>query len=222
VNDEPEPRRRREQVLDLLRSAAEPLETAEIAESLGIHANTVRFHLAALVRSGRVESVAGRRTGPGRPPTAYRVVERMDPDGHREYRALAAVLADELASRPRSSQQAVEIGRRWGRQVAAEEPTVSRRSPRAAHARMRRLLDRLGFAPDAADDGRRIGLRSCPFLELAEHSSRVVCPIHLGLMQGALETWRAPLAVERLDAFVEPDLCLVHVTPLRAASGAAS
>ncbi|BAX92075.1 transcriptional regulator [Mycobacterium shigaense] len=30
-------------------------------------------------------------------------------------------------------------------------------------------------------------------------------------MQGALETWQAPIAVERLDAFVEPDLCLTHL-----------
>jgi predicted ArsR family transcriptional regulator len=216
VNDEPEPRGRREQVLDLLRSTSEPFETAEIARRLGIHANTVRFHLAELVRTGRVERVATRHVGPGRPPASYRAVGRMDPDGQREYRALAGVLADELASRPRSSRHAVEIGRRWGRRVAVDEPKVARR------ARLRSLLDRLGFAPDAADDGRRIELHSCPFLELAEHSTQVVCPIHLGLMQGALETWRAPLAVERLEAFVEPDRCLVHLAPAGAASGAAS
>jgi hypothetical protein len=31
-------------------------------------------------------------------------------------------------------------------------------------------------------------------------------------MRGALETWRAPVTADRLDAFVEPDLCLVHLT----------
>ena len=36
-------------------------------------------------------------------------------------------------------------------------------------------------------------------------------------MQGALETWAAPVSVDRLDAFVEPDLCLAHVTPVGAA-----
>ncbi|MGB8209810.1 MAG: hypothetical protein WCF69_19820, partial [Mycobacterium sp.] len=30
------------------------------------------------------------------------------------------------------------------------------------------------------------------------------------LMRGALETWQAPLTADRLDAFVEPDLCLAH------------
>jgi hypothetical protein len=31
-------------------------------------------------------------------------------------------------------------------------------------------------------------------------------------MRGALKTWVAPVAVERLDAFVEPDQCLAHLT----------
>ena len=40
----------------------------------------------------------------------------------------------------------------------------------------------------------------------------IVCPIHLGFMQGALKTWAAPVTVDRLDAFVEPDLCVAHLT----------
>jgi hypothetical protein len=39
----------------------------------------------------------------------------------------------------------------------------------------------------------------------------VVCPIHLGLMQGALEAWQAPVTVDRLEAFAEPDVCLAHI-----------
>ena len=73
------------------------------------------------------------------------------------------------------------------------------------------LLDELGFAPERRGD-EEIGLRHCPFLELAESQKAVVCPIHLGLMQGALETWEASVTVDRLDAFVEPDLCLAQLT----------
>jgi predicted ArsR family transcriptional regulator len=46
---------------------------------------------------------------------------------------------------------------------------------------------------------------------LAEERSAVVCPIHLGLMQGALEAWNAPVTVDRLEPFVEPGLCLTHM-----------
>jgi hypothetical protein len=35
-------------------------------------------------------------------------------------------------------------------------------------------------------------------------------------MQGALATWAAPVSVDRLDAFVEPDLCLAHIAPVGA------
>ncbi len=89
------------------------------------------------------------------------------------------------------------------------------------------MLDELGFQPehlepDAAGD-KQLGLRHCPFLELAESSTEVVCPIHLGLMQGALEAWDAPVTVDRLDSFAKPDLCVAHLksvnvdepTPLR-------
>lgn len=65
--------------------------------------------------------------------------------------------------------------------------------------------------------GQEVGLRHCPFLELAETQAGVVCPVHLGIMRGALQTWGAPVTVDRLDAFVEPDLCLAHFTPLEGA-----
>jgi predicted ArsR family transcriptional regulator len=52
------------------------------------------------------------------------------------------------------------------------------------------LLDALRFMPGprSADDRGRIGLRHCPFLELVETQAQVICPLHLGLMQGAMAT----------------------------------
>jgi hypothetical protein len=42
-------------------------------------------------------------------------------------------------------------------------------------------------------------------------------PVHLGLMRGAMETRGAPVAVDRLEPFVEPDPCLAHLSPQAAA-----
>ena len=75
------------------------------------------------------------------------------------------------------------------------------------------LLAELGFEPEPAD-GRRtreIRLRHCPFQNLAEQHGEVICSVHLGLMQGALTAMRAPVTVDRLDPFVEPDLCVAHL-----------
>jgi predicted ArsR family transcriptional regulator len=222
VSDEEIRHRRREEVLDVLRAADSPLGVTEIARRLGVHPNTVRFHLGALTRSARVEVVPVEHGRRGRPPRAYRPVLRMDPDGPREYLALAELLTEELASRAEPTRRALEIGRRWGRRLAGESAPSRARSARVARDRIRRMLDRLGFAPDPGADAGPIELRSCPFLELAESSTRVVCPIHLGLMQGALETWEAPVTVQRLEAFAEPDRCLVHLGPVRASTGSVS
>jgi predicted ArsR family transcriptional regulator len=207
-------------VLGVLRAAESPLRITEVAERLGLHPNTVRFHLEALMRSGRVEATAGGRGRRGRPATAYRPIARMDPDGPREYRALAGILAEDLASRPQPGRRAIAVGRRWGKLLARDASAGPVRSARGARDRMRGLLERLGFAPETDDDPDRIPLRSCPFLEVAETSTQVVCPIHLGLMRGALESWGSPVTVASLEAFVEPDLCLVHLGP--ATAGAAS
>lgn len=222
MSDESGRHRSREQVLETLRAAGGPLRIAEIAERLGVHPNTVRFHLDALTRSGRVHAVAAEHGGRGRPATAYRPVLRMNPDGPREYQTLAGILAEDLASGPEPSRRAVGIGRRWGRLLAGESGSGRTRSAHASRDRMRRMLGRLGFAPDPDDDPHRIALRNCPFLELAESSTRVVCPIHLGLMQGALEVWRSPVIVDRLEAFAEPDLCLVHLGRAGRTAGATS
>ena len=79
------------------------------------------------------------------------------------------------------------------------------------------MLDELGFAPERpATD--LVDLRHCPFLEMAEERARIVCPVHLGLMQGALAEWRAPVTVDRLEPFVEPDRCVAHLAPAGAAA----
>jgi len=63
-----------------------------------------------------------------------------------------------------------------------------------------------------------IGLHNCPFLEIANSQRDVVCPVHLGLMQGALSAWDAPVTVDALIPFAEPDLCVAHLAPIKQAS----
>ena len=216
------PAGRRREVLRILNEASGPLSINDILECLDVHPNTVRFHLQALVESAQVERVEADRHGPGRPPLLFRPVRRMDPAGPRQYRLLAELLVAELATDPERTVRAVEAGRAWGRRqgsppVGGDSAEAS--GPQGSVTRLMGLLDDVGFAPVPRQDGERmhIGLRHCPFLELAETRSEIVCLVHLGLMQGAMEAWWSPLTVDRLEPFVEPDLCLAHLTPAGAA-----
>jgi predicted ArsR family transcriptional regulator len=216
------------EVLRLLRAATAPLSIAEIAGALGVHPNTVRFHLEALVSSGRAKQAPTRHSRPGRPPLLYQAVARMDPAGRRSYRLLAGILADSLAALPDTAALAVEAGRAAGRRLAllgGDDGHVRAATPAAPHEPepvhgLVSLLDELGFAPETSTTGGQVAvqLRHCPFLELAEAKAQVVCPIHLGLMQGAMAAWDAAVTVERLVPFAEPDLCVAHLGAVGAAS----
>jgi predicted ArsR family transcriptional regulator len=199
----------------VLRSSPHPMSIAAIAELLNVHPNTVRFHLDTLVGDGQVEHVEPDRKGPGRPPLMFSAVRQMDRGGTRHYRLLAEVLAMAFAGEQDASAKALAAGREWGRKLDSglRAPPSAATSADDAINNLLDMLDDLGFAPEyrVADGGQQVGLRHCPFLELAENRTSVVCPVHLGLMQGAMEAWRAPVSVDSLEAFVEPDLCLAHL-----------
>ena len=213
--------RRRREVLRLLRSSPDPMSIVAIADRLGVHPNTVRFHLDTLVADSQVEQVEQRRKGPGRPPLMLRAVRQMDRGGTRNYRILAEILITALAAERNPRAKAVAAGRAWARELDSGLESLPAGVVGAEEAidKLVAALDELGFAPERRNSNgeQQVGLRHCPFLELAETGASVVCPIHLGLMQGALETWAAPVSVDRLDVFVEPDLCLAHITPVGAA-----
>jgi len=218
---------RRLSVLDAVRDAGAPVGITELAERLGVHPNTVRFHLDALVAQGRVERTVEQPSGPGRPRTVHTVRQGMDRGGARHYRLLARMLVSRLASTGPADQAAAEAtdaGRAWGRDLVERFPPSHRPTARESVERVAAMLDDLGFAPRLDGDGdgdadgpAAIRLRHCPFLELAEEYGRVVCPLHLGLMQGAFAELGAPVAAHRLEPFAEPDTCVAHLAPARAA-----
>ncbi|KRC31328.1 hypothetical protein ASE15_18475 [Oerskovia sp. Root22] len=75
------------------------------------------------------------------------------------------------------------------------------------------LLDRLGFAPRPDDDAASVALTRCPLLEAAYRNPEVVCAVHLGLAQGALERLGAPREGTSLLPFAEPGACRLHLRP---------
>lgn len=218
VHDEG-PGRRRAQVLAALHAASGPQPVEDVAAVVGLHPNTARFHLERLVQSGQAEREDEPRTSPGRPRALYRA-KGDAASGQRSYRLLAEILASSLSAEgERASALATETGRRWGRGMVEDAPPARQPDPETATAVLVGVLDRVGFAPEAVTVGRRrrVLLHHCPFLEAARRDPDVVCAVHLGLMQGALEEMRAPVVADRLEPWATPDVCVAHLASRRRA-----
>jgi predicted ArsR family transcriptional regulator len=213
--------RRRAEVLDLLRAAASPLSVQDVADRVGLHVNSARFHLDALVEAGLAARAPQPRSTPGRPSMAYQAVDGgTAAAGQRHFRLLAEMLTSLVAGMlPDPGQAATQAGREWGRYLTEQPAPYQRLSAGEAIGKLTATLEDIGFAPQAPDgeapDGKALPvmlrLRQCPFREVAEGHQDVVCALHLGLMQGALAQMRAPVTADRLEPFAEPSLCLAHL-----------
>jgi len=193
--------RQREMILDALRDAQDGLDTNQLAERLELHPNTIRWHLDVLGDSGLVEQIPERRHGRGRPSIVHRLTSEGIVRGRDEYRLLATMLTDVVSTDRDGEARAYEAGVRWGRHLQQGEPD----------ANIAELLDQEGFA--AEQHGDKVEMRRCPFYALAEDSPQVICTLHHGIIDGALAEAGSEQTVERLDPFVEPGLCIAHLSP---------
>lgn len=220
---------RRADVLEVLRSASAPLRVREVARRTGVHANTARFHLDALVDAGLATRQVLARAAPGRPSFGYAAAGQAPAAGHRQYRLLAEMLSSLIEGLlPDPGQAAAAAGREWGRYLTERPAPYQRISADKAVSRLLAVLAGIGFAPEAEPDGgpqgapetgsSQVWLHRCPFREVAEHRQDVVCQLHLGLMQGVLDQLRAPVTATRIHPFAEPSLCIAELAA-RPASG---
>lgn len=198
---------RRQRIVEELDGAPGGLDAAQLAGRLGVHQNTARFHLGVLADAGLVAGrpVRGER---GRPRILYTRTagqeERSD-----EHRLLAAVLTGAVAQVDEGRARAEEAGRAWGRYLVPRPLPLAEVSDEQATQDVVGLLAGQGFEPEAGPDG--ILMRRCPFHELAEQHPEIVCSVHKGLIEGALDELGSRLEVGGLDVFVEPDLCVAHL-----------
>lgn len=208
----------RARVLADLQDLGAPATAAQVAERLGAHVNTARFHLEALAAAGLVERASAAPAGrgrPGRPRVHYTSAAGAPAPAHRSYRLLAELLATQLSATARDpASAAAEAGRAHGRLAVASD----RRPARIADAAglVVDTLREIGFessvtgAPTPAGDV-RIDVTTCPFLEVAAGHLEVVCAVHRGLMEGVLEAAGAPLAVHALEPLVAPGHCIAQL-----------
>ena len=202
----------RSRLLELLDTAPDGLSVADLARRLGLHANTVRSHLEVLERVELVGRRSAEPNGPGRPAGRFVAL----PAGRDERRAdehelLAGALAGALDGVADGPALAEAAGRGWGRYLVERLPPDAPDEDRVGRATD--LLARRGFAPVL--DGARIHMHRCPFRELAERHPDVVCALHRGLLNGALEEVDAAVRVRELVPFAADGTCHARLEPAR-------
>ena len=206
----------RVQILEVVQEAEAPLGARELATRVGLHVNTVRSHLRVLAEAGLVSARREERTRPGRPRVLYEATaEALDAPAPASYRLLAQILASSLAGSERDpSAQAEEAGRLWGAHLVRKPPPFTSTSREETIDEVVRLHEQYGFKPELrrAKSGREIVLRRCPFQAVATTYQAVICPVHLGLVRGALAELGTGVEADWLQPFAEPGACVGHLT----------
>jgi predicted ArsR family transcriptional regulator len=210
---------RRTDVLALLRQTDRPLSVVEVANAMNVHVNTARFHLDGLVDEGLAERTSEPRDTRGRPRILYS--SEGAPPGPRSYKLLAEMLTGLVSTLEEGGSATVVRGKMWGRHLIERPAPSERVDAQEALVRLESLLEKVGFQPEAGPSGEgvEVRLRHCPFREVAQKHTDVVCAIHLGLIQGALEELGAPLAATSLEPFVTPQMCVAHLQATQAPKG---
>jgi predicted ArsR family transcriptional regulator len=173
--------------LELARSPR-PLATAEIAETLDLHPNTVRPHLERMREVGLLSVETDPRGAVGRPQHRYSLSADAPSLGLEPatFPLLAGMLVQLAGAAGLGTEEAVEVGRDQG----GADATTTRHRGSCVDALVARL-DALGFDPAVAsdDDGQaRVSFTHCPFRSLAEANPDLVCGLHRGLVEGFVET----------------------------------
>ena len=169
-----------------LAGATVPMTATDLAERLGLHANTVRLHLERLREAGLVDVEPVHRGTVGRPQHVYSLAAGapglgFDPPSYTLLAGLLASLAERVGA---DAGDATAAGHAWGTESGRR--ARSRSCVKALASEMQRL----GFDPasEAQDNVTDIAFLHCPFRELAEAYPELVCNLHRGICEGIVDS----------------------------------
>jgi len=200
--------------LELAR-AARPLATSEVAETLGLHANTVRPHLERMRDLGLVDVTAVSTGAVGRPQHRYALASSAPSLGLEPpaYPTLARVLLEAAAAGGLDPEELAEAGREQGRHDHVRF-TAAQTGDRDGDVvdDLELELAGLGFDPARAEeDGAvTIAFAHCPYRDLAEQHPDLVCSMHRGVVEGFVACGGGA-RVERFHPLVDRTPCQVEL-----------
>lgn len=215
--------------LELARSPR-PLATAEIAATLGLHANTVRPQLEKMREVGLLEVEVDGRGGVGRPQHRYALAPDAPSLGLEPalFPLATRVLLRVAASAGLGAAEAIEAAR----ELALSDPaTVMSTAPSGSAGSCVDLvthqLAELGFDPALVSTGPggtgqndqnderdvtevTVMFGHCPFRELAEANPELICGLHQGLVEAMVATSRSGAGC-RFRSLVDRNPCQVDL-----------
>ena len=199
--------------LEIARSPS-PKSTGDIADTLGLHPNTIRPHLERMREVGLLEVEVDGRGTVGRPTNRYSLAPDAPSLGLEPpaFPTLAALLAQVAAQALPSTEDITEVGRRRGRVAALRRIGASPEPAgvRACVAALIAELDTLGFDPvgeGAAAHGAGGSIATYP---------QLVCSLHRGMVEGFVDTAAGEAGIDwsvaEFRTLTDRDPCQVSFT----------
>lgn len=201
-------------VLETLRSFEDGAKASEIAETLGMHVNTVRGHLDELCDMNAVATEREQSRGRGRPSVIFHARVPSGSAVLSEHAALINALVEHLGDPddPEVQKTAEQVGALWARRLNRSGTTWSEISE--ATTTLTRALRQLGFDPGpqyAHEHSASISIHACPFSSDNENPSQLVCAIHRGFLAESLGPCEHGTAVVELYPSARPHTCEVII-----------
>jgi predicted ArsR family transcriptional regulator len=194
--------------LELARSPI-PLATADVADVLDLHVNTVRPHLERMRDVGLLQVETSARGGVGRPQHRYSLAPDapslgLEPSA---FPMLARVLLDAASTAGLERDELADAGRAQGVTDAGQWPDDID------------VLDaliveqaKLGFDPAVIEleASATMAFAHCPFRDLAETHPELVCALHRGLVEGLVGSL-GDAHVTRFSSLLDREPCQVEL-----------
>lgn len=194
--------------LELARSPL-PLATADIADVLDLHVNTVRPHLERMRDVGLLQVRTSARGGVGRPQHLYSLAPDAPSLGLEPspFPTLARVLLHAAAAAGLDRSELADAGH-------AQGVADARQWPEGSDVLDALIIEqaKLGFDPAVIelDASATMAFAHCPFRDLAVEHPDLVCALHCGLVEGFVAE-RGDAEVTRFHSLLDREPCQVEL-----------
>ncbi len=168
---------------------------AELVSSTKLHPNTVREHLQRLIDDGYVVSATEHRTTRGRPRVLYSATDGVNACSTVQHRKVkdAAARGDLLR-----------------RIIPREAPKLDTAALHQIDALVEDL-ESAGFEPIVDERDLTVELTPCQQASAQASHRKVLCSVHLGIMQSVLSSAEGPLSVDGMRSSCDPRECIVQL-----------